>query len=77
LSLDCVHRAVQSVCPSIAFIEQTWQAIKQWIPADDDDLVAVAGGSDPGWAAHHSNESPWKPKEVLLDGDCILVLDAD
>jgi hypothetical protein len=56
-------------------IEPPWHAIKQWIPADDDEVVA--GGSDPGWAAHHSNESPWKPKEVLLDEDRILVLDAD
>jgi hypothetical protein len=58
-------------------IEPPWQAIKQWIPADDDDHVAVAGVGDPGWDAHHRNESPWKPKEVPLGDDRILVLDAD
>jgi hypothetical protein len=70
-------KSVQGVCPSIAFIESPWQAIKQWIPADDDDLVPVARGNDPDWSAHHSNESPWKPKEVPLDDDRILVLEAD
>jgi hypothetical protein len=30
-----------------------------------------------GWNTHHSNKSPWKPKEVPLDRDRILVLDVD
>lgn len=38
--------------------EPPWQAIKQWIPADDDDLVAGAGVGDLGWGARHSNDSP-------------------
>jgi hypothetical protein len=54
-------------------IEPPWQAIKQWNPADDDGVVA--GGSNPDWAAPPSNESPWKPREVPLDEDRILVLD--
>ena len=58
-------------------IEPPWQAIKQWFPADDDDLVAVAWVGDLGWDAHHSNESRWKPREVPLDEGRILVLDAD
>jgi|GEM_PF-2694844 len=36
-------------------IEPPWQAIKQWIPADDDDLSFHL------WDTRHSNESPWKP----------------
>ncbi len=39
-------------------IEPPWQAIKQWISADDDEIVVVAEGGDPGWYAQHSNESP-------------------
>ena len=34
-------------------------------------------GSDPGRNTHHSNESPWKPKEIPLGDDLILVLNAD
>jgi hypothetical protein len=49
----------------------------EWISADDDDPVAVARVGDPGWTAHHSNESPWKPIEVPLDEERILVLDVD
>ena len=52
-------------------IEPPWQAIKAWIPADDD---------EPGlqWLdTQHSNESPWRPREVPLGDDRILVLDAD
>jgi hypothetical protein len=52
-------------------IEPPWQAIKQWIPADDDEISFR-------WKdALQSNESRWKPKEVPLDDDRILVLDAD
>jgi hypothetical protein len=52
-------------------IEPPWQAIKQWIPADDDEISFH-------WQdTHHSNESCWKPREVPLDEDRILVLDAD
>lgn len=52
-------------------IEPPWQTIKQWIPADDDAISFR-------WKdAHQSNESRWKPKEVPLDDDRILVLDAD
>lgn len=58
-------------------IEPPWQAIKQWIPADDDNLVTVAGGGDPGWDAHHSNEFPWESKKAPLGDDRLLVLDAD
>jgi hypothetical protein len=50
---------------------------REWISADDDDPVAVAGVGEPGWTAHHSNESSWKPKEVPLGDDRILVLDAE
>jgi hypothetical protein len=40
-------------------------------PADDDE-------SSFHWQdAHHSNESRWKPREVPLRDDRILVLDAD
>ena len=39
-------------------IEPPWQAIKQWIPADE--IVVLAVGSDTGWYAQHSNESPPK-----------------
>jgi hypothetical protein len=42
-----------------------------WIPADDDEPSFH-------WQdAHHSIESPWKPREVPLDDDRILALDAD
>jgi hypothetical protein len=52
-------------------IEPPWQAIKQWIPADSDEISFH-------WQdTHHSNESPWKPREVPLDEDRILVLDVD
>lgn len=52
-------------------IEPPWQAIKQWIPADDDEPSFH-------WQdTHHSNESQWKPREVPLDDDRILVLDVD
>ena len=44
-------------------------------PADE--IVFLAEVSDPGWYAKHSNESPWKPREVPLGDDRILVLDAD
>jgi hypothetical protein len=52
-------------------IELPWQAIKQWIPADDDEASFHWQG------ANHSNESSWRPKEVPLGDDRILVLDAD
>ena len=40
-------------------------------PADDDEPSFH-------WQdTHHSNESSWKPKEVPLDEDRILVLDVD
>ena len=52
-------------------IEPPWQAIRQWIPADDDEPVFE------WFDAHQSNESTWKPKEVPLDDGRILVLDAD
>lgn len=45
--------------------------MKQWIPADDDEPAFRRQDT------HQSNEYPWKPKEVLLDEDRILVLDAD
>ena len=52
-------------------IEPPWQAIKQWIPTDDDEPSFH-------WQdTHHSNESQWKPREVPLDDDRILVLDVD
>ena len=52
-------------------IEPPWQAIKQWIPADDNEPSFH-------WQdAHHSNESTWKPREIPLGDDRILVLDAD
>ena len=52
-------------------IEPPWQAIKQWISADDDEPSFH-------WQdAHHSNESSWKPREIPLDDGRILILDAD
>jgi hypothetical protein len=48
-----------------------WQAINPWSPTDEDE--PRFHWQDP----HHSNESPWKPKEVLLGDDLILILDAD
>jgi hypothetical protein len=52
-------------------IEPPWQAIKQRLPADDDEISFH-------WQdAHQRNESPWKPEEVPLDDGRILVLDAD
>jgi hypothetical protein len=51
-------------------LEPSWQAIEQWIPADDDE--ARFHWQD----MHHSNESHWKPRGVLLNEDRILVMDA-
>ncbi len=52
-------------------IEPPWQAIKQWIPADADEPAFR-------WQdTHQSNECAWKPKEVPLGDDRVLVLDAD
>ena len=52
-------------------IEPPWQAIRQWIPADDDEPVFER------FDTHLSNESTWKPAQIPLDDDRILVLDAD
>ncbi len=57
--------------PSAFRLPPSWQAIRQWIPADDDEPVFE------WFDAHQSNESTWKPKEVPLDDERILVLDAD
>ncbi len=46
-------------------IEPPWQTIKQWISADDDEIVVVAEGHDPGWHDQHSNESPLEAKKNL------------
>jgi hypothetical protein len=52
-------------------IEPSWQAIKQWIPAADDQPSFH-------WQdTHHSKESSWKPMEVALGDDRIRALDAD
>lgn len=59
-------------CPSpLLRIEPPRQAIKQWIPADADEI------SFHRQDAHHSNESSRKPREVPLDDRRILILDAD
>jgi hypothetical protein len=62
-------KSVQSVCPSIAFIEPPWHVIKQWIP---DDAISFHCQD-----IHISNESRWKPRQLPLGDDRILVLDAD
>jgi hypothetical protein len=46
-------------------------AIKRGIPADDDEITR-------DWQdAHRRKESRWKPKEVPLGDDRLLVLDAE
>jgi hypothetical protein len=52
-------------------IEPPWQAIKQWIPADDDEISFR-------WKdALQSNESRWKPKEVPLDDGRTIILEPE
>jgi len=49
-------------------IEPPWQAIREWIPADDDEQ-----GPD----LFDQREESWKPAEIHLEDGSILVLDSD
>ena len=49
-------------------IEPPWQAIRQWIPADDDEKANLE------WY-DQSAQRPWKPIELALDDGRTLVLD--
>ena len=58
-------------------IEPPWQAIKEWIPDDEPDLdwfnrPRNPHEPDPGW---FDQTQAWKPEEVQLDDDRILVLE--
>ena len=68
-------------------IEPPWQAIKEWIPDDDQDLNWFNQERDPTGAEPECFDQPvrrslgegvspdWQPKEIRLDDGRILVLD--
>ncbi len=49
-------------------IEPPWQAIRQWIPADDDEQALDF---------FDQRVQRWKPVEIPLEDGSILVLDSD
>ncbi len=49
-------------------IEPPWQAIRQWIPADDDEQALDL---------FDQRVQRWKPVEIPLEDGSILVLDSD
>ncbi len=71
LSAPCEEVDPSRLQPTVSSLPLPWQAIRQWIPADDDEPVFE------WFDAHQSNESTWKPAEVPLYDGRILVLDAD
>jgi len=48
--------------------EPPWQAIREWIPADDE---------DPGFDLFDQRTESWKTVQIPREDGCILVLDLD